>query len=103
MWSPLLVDDLLPQLQKRGVMPSDQVNVLTPEQINAIEGKIVGLTAILASILKNNPEIKVDENDVERIIYKTVVVVNTNDTEGLKNKAREAMHWVSLYSQRKAF
>ena len=84
-------------------MPPDSINVVTAEQINAIEGKIVGLTAILASILKNNPQIKVDANDVERIIYKTVVVVNTNDVEGLKNKAREAMHWVTLYSQRKSF
>ena len=84
-------------------MPPEQVNVLTSEQINAIEGKIVGLTAILASILKNNPQIKVDESDVERIIFKTMVVVNTNDVEALKTKAREAMHWVSLYSQRKAF
>jgi hypothetical protein len=84
-------------------MPKDEINVVTAEQINAIEGKIVGLTAILASILKNNPQITVDENDVERIIFKTMVVVNTNDVETLKNKAREAMHWVSLYSQRKSF
>jgi len=84
-------------------MPSDFVNMVTPEQINALEGKIIGLTAILASILKNNPQLKVDGEDVERIIYKTMVVVNTNDVEGLKNKAREAMHWVSLYSKRKPF
>jgi hypothetical protein len=74
---------------------------MTPEDAKRIsakfnnqEGQLLGLRAILASLLASNPNLKVDEVFIGRLILGWPLDGNPNTHEDVRIAARATMHGI---------
>jgi hypothetical protein len=70
---------------------------MTPDEVekrlNEQEGKITGLTLLLASLLRSNPDIIFDEKDLSRMIR------SSGEKVEAQREARDVLHSVKIFSK----
>ena len=91
-------------IRRRTGMPQKvteaQLNDIVPRlivRVNEHQGQIMGLVAVIATILKKNPSIQMDENEIGKTIAE---FKGGSDVDETRNIARDIMNTIRAFSGR---